>query len=81
MIYDVEMPPCRITFLPSFIKISVDVEALLKFCLSNLNVGITDGKELTECTVMMNSDGMIYISRSVYVYRVSCRLMQAFEQY
>jgi hypothetical protein len=34
-------------YLPSFIKIGTGVEAILRFCASNLNsnnVGITDGR-------------------------------------
>jgi hypothetical protein len=43
------MPSYGTIFLPSFIKIGTGVQAILKFCLSNLNgcnVGITDEKGL-----------------------------------
>jgi uncharacterized protein YraI len=49
MMYGVEMASCGMTFLPSVMKIGAGVQAMLRFCLSNLNgcyVGITDGKEL-----------------------------------
>jgi hypothetical protein len=35
-------------YIPSFIKISTDIEGILRFCLSNqrgCNVGITDGRD------------------------------------
>jgi hypothetical protein len=36
-------------FLPSFVKTGAGLQAILRFCFSNLNgfnIGITDGKEL-----------------------------------
>jgi hypothetical protein len=38
-----------IIYIPSFIKIGIGVQAILRFCLGNLrgcNVGITDGSVL-----------------------------------
>jgi hypothetical protein len=49
MIYIVEMPSCGMIFVPSKIKISTGVHALLRSCLSNLNgcnVGIIAVKKL-----------------------------------
>jgi hypothetical protein len=49
MMYSIEMPPCGIIFLPSFMKTGTGVQAILRFCPRNsrgCNVGITDGKEL-----------------------------------
>jgi hypothetical protein len=48
MMYAVEMPSCAMKFLPSFMKIGTGVQAILRFCINNLNdcnVGITDRKE------------------------------------
>jgi hypothetical protein len=47
--YAVEMASCGKIYLPSFMKICKGVQAILRFCLSNLddcNVGITDGRDL-----------------------------------
>jgi hypothetical protein len=49
--YTVEMASCGMiySYLPSFMKIGIGVQAALRFCLRNLrgcNVGITDGKDL-----------------------------------
>jgi hypothetical protein len=48
-IYAFEMTSCGMIPLPSFMKISRDVQAILRFGFSNLNgcnVGITNGNEL-----------------------------------
>jgi hypothetical protein len=45
MMYTVEMASCGMIHLASIMKIGIEVEAILRFCLSNLNscnVGITD---------------------------------------
>jgi uncharacterized protein YraI len=45
--YTVQMASCGMTNLPSFMKIGTGIQAILRFCLSNLkgcNVGITDGR-------------------------------------
>jgi hypothetical protein len=49
MKYAVEMASCDVINLPSLMKIGTGVQALLRFCLSSLNVcgaGITDGRDL-----------------------------------
>jgi hypothetical protein len=49
MIYGVEMASYGMMFLPGFMKIGIGVQAILRFCLSNLsgcNVGNPEGKEL-----------------------------------
>jgi hypothetical protein len=46
MIHAVELHSCSMIFLPSFMKFSAGVEAILRFFFNNLNVGNTDGKEL-----------------------------------
>jgi hypothetical protein len=43
--YAVEMASCSMIYLPSFVKIATGVQAILRFCLRNME-GITDGKEL-----------------------------------
>jgi hypothetical protein len=48
MTYIAELPSCGKIYLPSFMKISTGVQAIL-FCLNSLNIcniGITDVKEL-----------------------------------
>jgi uncharacterized protein YraI len=50
MEYAVEMASCSMIFLPSFMKINKGVQALFRFCLSNMNgcnVGSTNGKDLS----------------------------------
>jgi hypothetical protein len=47
MIYAIEMASCGVIFLLSFMKVGTDLQAMLRFCLSNVNgcnVGITVGK-------------------------------------
>jgi hypothetical protein len=47
--YAVQMASCCILQLPSFMKIGTAVQAILRFCLSNLNgcnVGVPDGRDL-----------------------------------
>jgi hypothetical protein len=47
--YVAQMTSCGIIYIPSFMKISTGVEAILRFCLINLrgyNVGTTDGRDL-----------------------------------
>jgi hypothetical protein len=49
MMYAVEMASCGMIYLPSFMKTAKGVQAILRFCLSNLtgcNVGITNGRNL-----------------------------------
>jgi hypothetical protein len=49
MNYAVEMTSCGMISIPSFMKIGIGVQAILRFCLSKLNgcnVGITDGRDL-----------------------------------
>jgi hypothetical protein len=49
MMYAVEMASCDMLYAQSFMKAGTGVQALLRFCLSNLNgfnVGITDGRDL-----------------------------------
>jgi hypothetical protein len=49
MMYAVEMGPDGMTHIPNFMKPCTDVQAILRFCLSNLkgyNVGITGGRDL-----------------------------------
>jgi hypothetical protein len=48
-VYAIEMASCGMIYAPSFMKIGIGVQAMLRFCLISLNgcnVGITDGKEL-----------------------------------
>jgi hypothetical protein len=45
----IELASCGMIYLPRFMKISIDVQPILKFFLRNLkacNVGITDGRDL-----------------------------------
>jgi hypothetical protein len=35
--YTVEMASCGVIYLPSFMKTGTGVEAILRFCLNNLN--------------------------------------------
>jgi uncharacterized protein YraI len=47
--YAVEMASCCMIYIPSFMKIGTVVQAMLRFCLRNLNgcdVGINDGRDL-----------------------------------
>jgi hypothetical protein len=49
MKYAVEMAPCDMIYIPSFIKIAAGVQAILKSGLRNLrsyNAGIIDGRNL-----------------------------------
>jgi hypothetical protein len=49
MKYTVEMASCGMMYIPSFMKIGIDVQSILRFCLNNLkgcDVGNTDGKDL-----------------------------------
>jgi hypothetical protein len=49
MMYAVEMAPCGMIHVPSFIKIGTGVQAILRFGLRTLrgcNVGITDLNDL-----------------------------------
>jgi hypothetical protein len=62
--YALEMAPCVMIYLPSFMKIATGLQAILRFWLRNLkgcNVGITDGRDVQKCAVEMGSGGMIYI--------------------
>jgi hypothetical protein len=43
------MDSCSLIYIPSFIKISIDVQTILRLCLTNLrgcNVSITGGRVL-----------------------------------
>jgi hypothetical protein len=45
----VEIASCGMIYFPSSLNIGTGVQAILRFCLSNLkgyNVGITDGRDL-----------------------------------
>jgi hypothetical protein len=45
MKYTIERASCSMIQIPSFIKIGIGLQAILRFCLRNLrgcNVGITD---------------------------------------
>lgn len=47
--YGIEVVSCGIICNQSYMKISIGIQAILRFCLSNLtgcNVSIIDGKEL-----------------------------------
>jgi hypothetical protein len=49
MKHGAEMASCVMLYIPSFMKTGIDVQAILKFCLSNLrgcNDGITDERYL-----------------------------------
>jgi uncharacterized protein YraI len=49
MMHAVEMASCEMIYLPRFMKIGRGVQAILRFCNSNLNgcnVTITDGRDL-----------------------------------
>jgi hypothetical protein len=66
MKYTVEMGSGGFIYIKSFMKIGRGVQAILRFCLSNLtycNVGITNGG-IYEFAVEMGSDGIIYIPSS-----------------
>jgi hypothetical protein len=44
-----EMASCGMIYIPSFMKIGTGVEAILRFCVTNLrdcNVGTPDGRDL-----------------------------------
>jgi hypothetical protein len=63
MMYAIELASDVMIYIPSFMKIGTGIQAMLRFCLSNLrgcNVGITDGGFM-KCSVEMKSGGMIYI--------------------
>jgi hypothetical protein len=47
MMYAIEMASCSMIYLPSFMKICIGVQAILRFCLRNLRGcdGITDGRD------------------------------------
>jgi hypothetical protein len=47
--HGVEMALYSMIYVPSFMKIGTDIQAVLRFCLSNLrgcNVGVTNGRDL-----------------------------------
>jgi hypothetical protein len=49
MMYAAEMTSCGMMYLPSFMKIGTGGQAILRFCLSNLNgcnVSITEERDL-----------------------------------
>jgi hypothetical protein len=49
MKFVVETASCVMIYIPSFMKIGVGIQAILKFCLKNFrgyNVCITDGRDL-----------------------------------
>jgi hypothetical protein len=49
MMYADEMPSCAVIFLPDFMNIRTDVQAISRLCLRNVtgcNTGITDGTYL-----------------------------------
>jgi hypothetical protein len=49
----IEMASDGMIYLKSFMKIGTGVEAILRFCLSNLkgcNVSVTDGRDFLLCT-------------------------------
>jgi hypothetical protein len=49
MEYVVEMASCGMIYIPSFMKISTDAQAILRFCLKNLrccSVGFAYGRDL-----------------------------------
>jgi hypothetical protein len=49
MMYADEMPSCAMIFLPGFMNIGTDVQAISRLCLRNsreCNIGITDGTDL-----------------------------------
>jgi uncharacterized protein YraI len=49
MKYDSEIASRGMTHIPNFVKIGTGVQAILRFCLSNMrgcNVGTTDGRDL-----------------------------------
>jgi hypothetical protein len=56
MIYAFEMPLCGMITLPSFMKIDVGVQVILRFCPRNLRgcyVGITERKDLWSMPVIL----------------------------
>jgi hypothetical protein len=49
MEYAIEMASCGMMYIPRFMKIGADIQAILRLCLRSLrdcNVGITDGWDL-----------------------------------
>jgi hypothetical protein len=49
IMYTVEMTLCGIIYLPSFMKIGIGIQAIIRVFYRNLmgcNVGITDGRDL-----------------------------------
>jgi hypothetical protein len=49
MKYAVEMTSCGITYVPSFLKIGGDIQAMLRFNFRNVrscNFGVIDGRDL-----------------------------------
>jgi hypothetical protein len=75
MIYGNGMASYGMMILPSFMKIGIGVQGILRFCLSNLNgcnVGDAEGKELCSAPFRWAQDAR---------YKVSCRLLQSFKEY
>jgi hypothetical protein len=67
MIYTVEMDSDGMIYAQSFMKISTDFQALLRFCLRNLrdcNVGITNG-ECINYAFEIGSNIMILIGSGI----------------
>jgi hypothetical protein len=62
--YAVEMASYGMIYLPSFMNIGTDVQAILRFCLKYLrgcNVGITDAMDFFNYAVEMGSSAVIYV--------------------
>jgi hypothetical protein len=46
MKYALEVAPCVMIYIPSFMKLGTGVQVILRFSSGNLNVSIGDGRDL-----------------------------------
>jgi hypothetical protein len=46
MVYANEKVSCGMIYSPSFIEIGIGIHTILRFCLRNMDVGISDGRDL-----------------------------------
>jgi hypothetical protein len=62
--YAIEMASCGITYTQSFMKTGTGVQAICRFCFTNLrccNVDTTDARDLGIIPVEMHSEIMIHL--------------------
>jgi hypothetical protein len=67
--YVTEMFSDGVLYLPSFMRIGKDVQAILRFCLSNMNccVLLTGVGGIYECAGEIGWGGMIYLLTSMQI--------------